>query len=266
MNGRQSSVAAFCRLTFFIITLAALSACGGSSSKKYTIGGTVSGLTGTVVLQNNGGDNLTRNSNGSFTFAGKVKKNKTYAVTVATQPVGQTCVVTNGSGTATANVTNVVVTCTTNTTFTVGGNVSGLTGTVVLRQQRWRSISASTRTAHSLSRPRCRAARLMPSRCLRSRPARPAWSPAARARANANVTNVVVTCTNNPPPPVTYTIGGNVTGLTGARCSCLQNNGGENLHAVNANGPFTFDRPGGSRYGIFRHGAHAARRPELHGH
>ena len=35
----------------------------------YTVGGTVSGLSGTVVLQDNGGDNLSVTANGSFTFA-----------------------------------------------------------------------------------------------------------------------------------------------------------------------------------------------------
>jgi len=76
MKGTSSSVGAICRLTVSIIALVALSACGGSSNKKFTIGGTVSGLTGTVVLSNNGGDNLSRSSNGSFTFSSKVKKRK----------------------------------------------------------------------------------------------------------------------------------------------------------------------------------------------
>ena len=37
--------------------------------RGYTIGGTVSGLSGTVVLQDNGGDTLSVSGNGSFTFA-----------------------------------------------------------------------------------------------------------------------------------------------------------------------------------------------------
>ena len=35
----------------------------------YTIGGTVTGLTGTLVLQNSGADNLTLTADGAFTFA-----------------------------------------------------------------------------------------------------------------------------------------------------------------------------------------------------
>ena len=43
--------------------------CTTSTGGSYTVGGTVSGLSGTVVLQDNGGDNLSVSANGSFTFA-----------------------------------------------------------------------------------------------------------------------------------------------------------------------------------------------------
>ena len=79
------------------------------------MGGTVSGLSGTVVLQDNGGDDLTVTANGSFTFATTVASGAAYAVTVKTNPSGQTCTVASGSGTmGSANVTSVAVTCTAN--------------------------------------------------------------------------------------------------------------------------------------------------------
>ena len=53
-------------------------------------------------------------------------------VTVSTQPTGQTCTVTNASGTATTDVTNVTVTCGAQL-FTIGGTITGLSGTVVLQ-------------------------------------------------------------------------------------------------------------------------------------
>ena len=82
----------------------------------YTIGGSVSGLANgqSVVLQDNGGDNKTVSSNGAFSFATPINSGSAYAVTVLTQPTGQTCFVSNGSGTANANVTNVAVTCANN--------------------------------------------------------------------------------------------------------------------------------------------------------
>lgn len=91
---------------------AATDACGSSTPQDYTVGGSVSSLTGTVVLTLNGSDNLTLTSNGPFTFSTPVASGATYTVTVATQPATQTCTVTNGSGTVTAtNITNVQVAC-----------------------------------------------------------------------------------------------------------------------------------------------------------
>jgi hypothetical protein len=43
-------------------------------SSSYTVGGTVAGLTGPgLVLQNSGGDNLTINCSGPFTFATAIR-------------------------------------------------------------------------------------------------------------------------------------------------------------------------------------------------
>jgi Galactose oxidase, central domain len=77
----------------------------------YSIGGSVAGLAGTVVLQNNGTDNLPVSSNGAFAFDVTVQPNSAYDVTIITQPANQVCTVSNGSGTAAASVTNVVVAC-----------------------------------------------------------------------------------------------------------------------------------------------------------
>ena len=68
-----------------------------------------------VILQNNGGDNKTVNANGVFNFATAINYDGSYAVTVQTQPTGQTCTVSNGSGSnVTANVSSVSVTCSDN--------------------------------------------------------------------------------------------------------------------------------------------------------
>lgn len=87
---------------------------GGSAPppSTYTIGGSISGLTGSVTLQNNGADNLVSNANGGFTFATALSDGTAYAVTVSTQPTGQTCTISNGSGTVSgADVTDVGVSC-----------------------------------------------------------------------------------------------------------------------------------------------------------
>jgi hypothetical protein len=83
-----------------------------------TVGGTISGLNGTVVLQNNFGSNVSLSTNGSFTFATAViNGNISYNVSVLTQPADQVCTVTNGSGNiSSGSVSNISVTCTTNIT------------------------------------------------------------------------------------------------------------------------------------------------------
>jgi hypothetical protein len=85
---------------------------GGSGNTLYSVGGTISGLDGTVVLQNSAGNDLSRSTNGSFAFTTRLATGSNYAITVLTQPAGQTCQVTNGTGTVgTANITTVAVIC-----------------------------------------------------------------------------------------------------------------------------------------------------------
>lgn len=109
---------------------AALSAChvGGG----YTVGGTVVGLRGTgLVLQDNSGDSLTVTANGSFQFSSGIDQGGTYSVTVSSQPTAtpaQTCVVHNASGTiGTANIINVVVSCSRPGAFVYAVNQSAST-------------------------------------------------------------------------------------------------------------------------------------------
>ena len=98
-----------------LLALVTLGGCGCSDNATFTIGGTVTGLTGGgLVLQNNGGDDLTVSADGNFSFATALIGVDTYLVTVSTQPSSpsQTCTVSNGSGTlAGATVSNVTISC-----------------------------------------------------------------------------------------------------------------------------------------------------------
>ena len=127
-----------------LIALAQLAGCGGGSSSNtppvptYTIGGAITGLTGSgLVLQLNGGSNLPVNPNATaFTFVTQLAVGAMYNVSVLTQPTSpsQTCTVSNGSGNVgSASVASISISCATKT-FTVGGTVTGLTGSgLVLR-------------------------------------------------------------------------------------------------------------------------------------
>jgi uncharacterized delta-60 repeat protein/uncharacterized repeat protein (TIGR01451 family) len=82
----------------------------------FTVGGSVSGLNGAgLVLRNNGGDDLPVTGNGAFVFPRPVASTAVYLVSVASQPAGQFCTVSNGNGAiAAANITQVNVACVAN--------------------------------------------------------------------------------------------------------------------------------------------------------
>ena len=224
-----------------------------------TIGGTISGLApgASVILQDNGGDSLTLTANGAFTFKTPVTgPTDAYAVTVNTQPTSpnQICTVTSGSGTATANVTNVGVSCV--LSYTVGGTVTGLVGTGLILQNssdlEQLPISPAngnaaftfknfvpTGTAYTVT--------------IAAQPIGPVQTcvvtpTTASGTATANVTSVVVTC-----PAVTYSVGGTIVGLAGpfppgnnspiTDGSFVIEDALGNTLTITDNGPFTFATP-----------------------
>lgn len=205
---------------------------GGGGTTSYTIGGTVSGLTGSVVLQDNGGDNLTVTANGNFLFATQINNVSPYNVTILTQPIGQTCTVSTGAGTVSwNNVTNVAVVCATNT-YNVGGSVSGLAGTLVLQDNNGDNLTVTANGTFTFA---TQVANGSPySVTVFTHPASQSCSVVSGAGTitAANVTNVAISCVTN-----TYTVGGTVTGLSGS--VVLQNNSGDNL-TISTNGFFTF--------------------------
>ena len=202
------------------------------STNSYTVGGSITGLTSAVVLQDNNGDDLTLAANGVFTFATSVQNNYTYNVTVLTQPTGQTCSVSTGAGTVSGgNVANVAVVCSTNS-YTVGGTISGLTGTVVLRDNSGDNLTVAANGVFTFA---TQVADSSPySVTVLTQPIGQSCSVAGGTGtiAAANVTNAAITCAIN-----TFTIGGTASGLNGSMV--LQNNNSDDLN-VAVNGPFTF--------------------------
>ena len=98
----------------------------------YSIGGSASGLSGGMTLQNNGGDDLVVNGDGPFSFSTKLAHGTTYLVSVSTPPTGQACSVAAGSGVALMDVADVSVVCS-STGFLVGGTVTGLKSVLYLQ-------------------------------------------------------------------------------------------------------------------------------------
>jgi hypothetical protein len=228
-----------------------------------TIGGTVSGLVAntSVILQNNGGDSLTITANGAFTFKTPVTGADVYAVTVLTQPTSpnQICAIANGSGSASANVTNVAVTCV--LSYTIGGNVSGVVGTGLILQDSAGNIVEKLPISAANGNQAFTFTKLVPTGTMYTvtifaQPTGPTQTctvtpSTASGTATANVTNVAVVC-----PAVTFSVGGTVVGLLGKTPTPpsqinlpltdnsfqLENNLGNTLN-ITENGPFAFATP-----------------------
>lgn len=72
----------------------------------------VTGVTGAGLVLANGADTINVAKDGAFAFATKLASGASYAVSISTTPPGQTCTVANGAGRiASADVTNVAITC-----------------------------------------------------------------------------------------------------------------------------------------------------------
>ena len=218
----------------------------GGTAGSYSVGGTVSGLSGTVVLQDNGGDDLSVTSNGSFAFGTPLAGGAGYGVTVKTNPSGQSCTVSNGSGTVgSANVTDVAVSCSSVASYSVGGTVLGLSGTVVLQDNGGDDLSVTSNGSFAFGTPLAGGAGYGVT--VKTNPSGQSCtvSNGSGTVGSANVTDVAVSCSS----VASYSVGGTVSGLSGT--VVLQDNGGDDL-SVTSNGSFAFGTPlaGGAGYGV----------------
>jgi len=236
-------------LIFLIACTLTLVGCGGGSNNgsgatSYNLGGTVTGLNASLVLQNNANSPITVTANGTFSFPtqyidstvyGQVAS--TYNVSIISQPVGQTCVLSNASGPVSSgsNISNITVVCST-ASYSVGGNVSGLTGNQTLTLHNGAdNLPVTTNGAFTFPTN-------LPSGSPYSVTVTPVGvtcsvSAGAGTVSSNNISNILVVCST-----AAYTVGGTMSGLGTAASAVLQNNNTDNL-TVTANGPFTFVTP-----------------------
>ncbi len=219
----------------------------------YTIGGTISGLTGTVVLNNNGNDPLTLSADtipadGSYAFPTALISTTPYNVVVTTLPKGQICKVTNGNGIVSgsnitgsvvpgSNVTNANVICATIPagSYAIGFAVIGLKGTLVLTNNGADDTTVHADGGYTFFTPI--ASGKPYGVAVKTQPAGQVCALALSGGivGTANITNVLVTCKDIPAGK--YTIGGTITGLTGT--VTLKNNGSDAV-SLSATDAFTF--------------------------
>ena len=209
--------------------------------KAYTVGGTVSGLTtgNTVTLLDNGTDSIKVLANGKFTFPTTFASGATYDVTVGTQPTGETCTVTGGSGTVgTIDVTTIKVACkASTTTFSIGGKVSGLNSStsVILLDNGGDADKVSANGGFTFTTKLASGATYNVTVGTEPTGETCTVTNGSGTVGTANVTNVAVACTT----AATFTIGGTVSGLKSSTSVTLLDNGGD-PDTVSTNGSFVF--------------------------
>ncbi len=204
------------------------------STGSWTLGGSVSGLaTGqSVSLLNNGANSLTLNANSNFTFSGTLSSGSAYSVTVGTQPTGQTCMVNNGTGTISASVSNIQITCSTSPPLTLGGTVTGLDSgkSVSLLNNGANPLTVSANSSFTFSNTLTSG-----SAYAVTVGTQPTGQTCTVTNGSGTITGVVsniqVTCTSSSTPP--FSLGGTVSGLSIGKQVVLQN--GSSTVTVNAN-------------------------------
>ena len=128
----------FSQTSVVLACAAALCGCGGGGgnsgggnpppAQTYSLGGTVSGLSSAGLSLSDGGAEVSIASGATnFQLATGLTTGTHYAVTIGTQPAGELCSVSNGSGTiSAASVGNIDVACSVQS-YALGGQISGLT-------------------------------------------------------------------------------------------------------------------------------------------
>jgi 6-phosphogluconolactonase (cycloisomerase 2 family) len=205
---------------------------GSTTASSVLISGTITGLQGSdLVLQTNG---VYVPISGNI-FSIYLSAGSPYNIVPTVQPKTPTqdCTVSNGSGTATANVSNVTVSCVTQS-FTLSGTISGLLGAGLILQDEGNAVPVSG-NAFSLSLASGSAYDIVAAQ----QPTNPGQTctvtnggPGVIGGANVIVG---IACVTN-----TYTVSVIVNGLqNGATGLKVLDNGGDSL-PVTGNGTFTF--------------------------
>jgi environmental stress-induced protein Ves len=207
----------------------------------YAIAGTITGLTsGGLVLQNSGADPVTVAANAaSFQFATQVVAGGNYDVTVAAQPDGLTCSVTHGSGSnVQASVTIISVACSP-VTHTIAGTITGLTaGGLVLQNNGADNLAlAANATVFQFATPVAVGGGYRVTVFAQPTGLTCSVSNATGSHVTADISGIAVTCSTR-----TLTIGGTISGLTGAGL-VLQNNGADDLSIAPNSTTFHFATP-----------------------
>jgi hypothetical protein len=233
------------------------------TTSSFAVGGTVMGLAldgGTVTLENGPGSTVTIGGDGPFNTPTPVLSGQSYDITVVTQPPGQTCLVSNGTGiVGGANVTTVVVTCMNADLVAVSGMLTGLAPGDVLTllddsgdDGGGDSLTLTADGPFTFAMPIMNGSTY--SVTLQGNPTGPIAQSCAvtggsgTAVSDAGPTGVMVTCTTS-----TFSLGGTISGLASPGSIDLGSGvAGVGSSFFGTNGPFQFamQAPSGAMYNV----------------
>ncbi|MFV2057871.1 MAG: Ig-like domain-containing protein [Thiohalomonadales bacterium] len=213
------------------------------STSAYTVNGSITGLTGTgLIMQVNAGEKLDVAANGSaFSFPTAIASSSTYVVSVFSQPKNPTqkCTIANAGGTiSNANISDISISCTTNT-YMIQGSVTGLADDgLVLQLNRDNNLPVIADT-NEFTFPDALPDGSDYKVSVFQQPTRANAriqcdvSNSAGKIAGKNIADINVACI------VTYTVSVTVDGYTTGNDMLIRNNGTDDL-IINENGLYVF--------------------------
>ena len=209
--------------------------CTVNSSPTHTISGTIAGVSGTIVLENNGRDDQTITADGAFKFPLGIPSGSSYDVTTksATGLLSQTCTFANATGmVGDSDITNVTITCAAN--GALAAVVTGLAGSGLTLQNGNDSVPVTGNG--TVVFPTGLVAGQPYNVTIIGQPTNPAQTCVVGNAAGTapETTPVTVTCATN-----TYTVTATVSGLAGTGLTLQNSDTGDTL-PVNANGAVSF--------------------------
>jgi len=203
-----------------------------------TIGGLISGLISGSIVLTNGNDSINLTSNGTFTFPTLVNNQGSYSAAIATQPVGQTCTMTNGSGSGVSGpITSIIVSCVPNNysiSITVNGLLQG--NSVVFQNNGGNNLSIGSNTTSTFTTPVAFASSYLVTILTNPTGQTCSFSSGDSSSGTVGPANLSLTytCTVNK-----YTVSVAVSGMLAKTSLTLKNNGSDTL-TVAGNGVSSF--------------------------
>ena len=204
------------------------------NSPTYSVGGSISGLTGTGLVLSDGSQNSYPNPGSTtFTFSSLKSSGNTYHVTVTQQPTNQICSVSNGSGAITnQSITNISIVCTASSGL-LGGTISGLSTTglsltdtveILPIASGSNNFTFNTMINSGTSYGVSIATQPIGLTCTISN--------ASGIMSSNGISNVSVNCS-----PISYSVGGSISGLNAS--GLILQNGSDTISIGSGNNSFT---------------------------